>query len=214
MNQKLVICDVCDTLYRSNTTFDFIRYFVGKKKNSLFIIWFYLLTSKKSPLFFFLLFISKASRRDWIRTLALKLLKGASIQDLDSLATSFYIDFLIDRSNVEVFKLLSHDTILVSSSIDPVVATIAKANGLKFESSRLEWHQGKATGNLATDITGRKHEIARKLFSLGSFNRLQVITDNRSDWGLVKLANERFVIIGKESEKKFWRDLNPTFIKI
>lgn len=213
MNQKLVLCDVCDTLYRSNTTFDFIRYFVGRKKSSL-LIWFYLLTSRKSPLFFFLLFIGKVSRRDWIRMLALKFLKGASIEELDSLATSFYTDFLIGRSNVEVFKLLSQDAILVSSSIDPVVAAIAKANSLKFESSRLEWHRGIATGNLATDITGHKHEIVRRFFSLGNFNRLQVITDNRSDWELVKLANERFVIIEGESEKKFWRDLNPTFIKI
>jgi phosphoserine phosphatase len=213
MDQKLVICDVCDTLYRSNTTFDFIRYFVGRKKSPL-RIWFYLLTNRKSPLFFFLIFVGKVSRRDWIRTLALKFLKGTSMEELDSLATSFYTDFLIGRSNVEVFKLLSQDAILVSSSIDPVVATIAKANGLKFKSSRMEWHQGKATGNLATDITGHKHEIAAEIFSLGSFNQLRVITDNRSDWELVKLADERFVIIKEESEKKFWRDLNPTFVKI
>jgi phosphoserine phosphatase len=213
MNQKLVICDVCDTLYRSNTTFDFIRYFVGRKKSSQ-LIWFHLLTSRKSPLFFFLLFIGKVSRRDWIRTLALKFLKGSSMEELDSLATSFHADFLLSRSNVHVFKLLTQDTILVSSSIDPVVATIAKTNSLKFESSRLEWYRGKATGNLATDITGHKHEIVRKIFSLGNFNRLKVITDNRSDWELVQLANERYVIIKEESEKKFWVDLNPTFVKV
>ena len=217
MDKKLVVCDVCDTLFKSNTTFDFILYVIEKKKKHL-LFFFYLLTSKKSPLFFVLIIIGKIGHWDLVKNLALKFLKGMPFGELNSLAETFYFDFLVQRSNEHVFKLLpteNHDgTVLLSSSIDIVVSIIAKENNLNFESSRLEWHQGNATGNLEIDLTGQKHEIAKRIAATGNFNQLQVITDNRSDWELVKLADERFVIIKEESEKVFWHELRPSFIEV
>ncbi len=216
-SQKLIVCDVCDTLYRSNTTFDFIRFVVEKEKwvqRSLLL----LVVSRKSPLFYFLVIAGKLFHQDLIRKVALRFLKGKSKIDLDLLAQQFYSDFLESRANMKVFeKILTNGvttTLLLSSSIDPVIATIAHSNKLRFYSSELKWKQGKATGTLRKDMTGKKHEVVNKILSEEHFNRLQVITDNRSDWELVKLADERFIVIKNESEKIFWKSLDPIFIEV
>ena len=216
MSKKLIVCDVCDTLYRSNTTFDFIRYVVNQRGKSLFS--FHLLTNRKSPLFYMLTAIGKLTGQDLIRILSLKFLKEIPLHELSSLADNFYFDFLIHRPNENVFRLLPTEdranVILFSSSLDVIVAVIARENNLNFESSRLGWKEGKATGNLTLDLTGKKHEVVKLLVSAGDFDQLQVITDNRSDWELVKLANERFVVIKKDNEKEFWRELKPVFIEV
>lgn len=216
-NRKLIICDVCDTLYNSNTTLDFVRFVVEKDKGIKRLL-LLLINSQKSPLFYFLIIAGKLIHKDLFRWLLLKFLRGKPKTELDFLAQQFYSYFLASRSNRQVFqKLLSNDEtiiLLLSSSIDPVISAIANANQLKFYSSKLEWAQGKATGNLRMDMTGQKHEFAKRFLSEGNFGRLQVITDNRSDWELVKLADERFIIVKNESEKIFWKSLDPVFIEL
>ncbi len=216
-SQKLIVCDVCDTLYRSNTTFDFIRFVVDREKRvQRYLL--LLMINRKSPLFYLLVIVGTLFRQDLIRKVTLRFLKGKSKIDLDLLAQQFYSDFLQSRANKKVFeKILSNSvttTLLLSSSIDPVIATIAHANKWWFYSSELEWKQGIATGILHMDMTGKKHEVVKRIISEKHFNRLQVITDNRSDWELVKLADERFIVIKNESEKVFWKSLNPIFIEV
>ncbi len=215
--KKLVVCDVCDTLYRSNTTFDFIR-FVSKRGGPLGFFLFSVLADRKSPVFYFLILAGKIMRKDIVRSSVLRMLGGKSNEELMLLAHLFYHEFLIARANEKAFQLLPENSVdmvvLISSSIDPVVRVIAQECKFSFVSSQLEWKEGIATGYLETDLTGRKHEVAKRLMHESSLDRLQVITDNRSDWKLVSLADERFVIIRSEGERKFWNELNPVFIRV
>jgi phosphoserine phosphatase len=209
-------CDVCDTLYRSNTTFDFVRYVVASK-NSLTRFLFWSISSKWSPLFYALILWNKATGKDWPRWMALRCLKGMSAEELDQKATAFYSDFLIERSNAQVFQRIKKPgvtTILLSSSINPVIHAIAKANNFAYFSSEMEMKNGIATGNLQTDMTGRKHVVAKRLITEQAVTNFGVITDNHSDWELVKLAHDRWIVISTEEQKHFWKPLHPNFILI
>lgn len=217
MDVKLVICDVCDTLYKSNTTFDFIRYLLKKEKGLKYFL-FNIFTSKLSPVFYFMVLSGKLTQTDVIRKSVLKLLKGKTDNELNSAANSFYDDFLIQRENREVFELIdqnkNNNVLLVSSSIDPIIGAIAGRHQIHFYSSVLEKSESKTTGKLLTDLTGRKHEVVSREMKKNKADHLMVITDNKSDFDLVAMASERFVIISKESEKDFWAQLNPTFIRV
>ncbi len=209
-------CDVCDTLYRSNTTFDFIRFVVAKRGGiSRVLLW--AISSTQSPLFYLLILLNKITGRDWPRQLALQFLRGMSSEELEQEATQFYQHYLVPRANQEIFEYIKKPgvtAILLSSSINPVIKAIAHANGLSYFSSELELKDGKATGQLQIDMTGRKHEVARKLIAERAISSVGVITDNYSDWELVKLADERLVVVASEAQKNFWKPLSPHFIVV
>jgi HAD superfamily phosphoserine phosphatase-like hydrolase len=213
---SLFFCDVCDTLYRSNTTFDFIRFVVTKrahfKQLSLWAI-----SSKQSPVFYLLILLNKVTARDWTRQLALRFLHGMSNEELEQEASQFYQQYLVPRANQEIFQYIkkpSVTAILLSSSINPVIKAIAQANGLSYFCSEVELKDGKATGQLQFDMTGRKHEVAKKLMAERAIPSVGVITDNYSDWELVKLADERLVVVASEAQKNFWKPLSPHFIVV
>lgn len=214
--QKLILCDVCDTMYRSNTTFDFIR-FIVRKKGRVHQLLFQLIAHRLSPLFYFLVFLNKVTRMDVTRLMAVRFLSGMSRTELDHQATIFHEEFLASRANQTIFEHLTNPAttvILLSASIDPVIKAIASAHQFNYRSSTLQWENEVATGRLQTDLTGRKHELAKEIISSQAYSSLQVITDNRSDWELVKMADERFAVIADESEKVFWKPLNPQFILV
>jgi phosphoserine phosphatase len=209
-------CDVCDTLYRSNTTFDFIR-FVAAKRGGFSGVRLWVISSNQSPLFYLLILLNKVTGRDWPRQLALRFLRGMSSEELEKEATQFYQQYLVPRANQEIFEYIKKPgvtAILLSSSINPVIKAIAHANSLSYLCSELELKDGKATGQLQIDMTGRKHEVAKKLMAERAILSVGVITDNYSDWELVKLADERLVVVASEAQKNFWKPLSPHFIVV
>ena len=213
--KKLIVCDVCDTLYASNTTFDFIRYFVAQQ-NKFQRLWFTLISARYSPLFYLLILAGKIFRADLVRTLAIKLLGGLSKETLTILAFEFHDSFLEKRKNEKVFSLLEKlkkdgEILLLSSSIDPVINAIASRNGFQYKSSSLEYEKGLSSGKLQDDLTGVKHTFLVDLVK--DHRQLAVVTDNRSDYELVKMADERYVVLVSPKQEKFWEKLKPNFIK-
>jgi phosphoserine phosphatase len=215
-NAKIVACDVCDTLYHSNTTFDFLNYTFKKNSRVRYFI-LCLVTRKWSPLYYLLAVVGELSGQDLVRTQALKLLRGKSIDAASGEALDFYENFLRPRANKDIFTLLGSETcggkkILVSSSIDVVVKIIAHKNNMDFFSSTLEVKEDRLTGRLKNDLSSRKHEIVKTIMKQSGFQKLVVITDNKSDFELVALADERYVVVSSERERKFWKELQPNFV--
>lgn len=214
--KTLIVCDVCDTLYNSNTTFDFIRFFVNRK-GGLGRLWLSIISSRYSPLFYFLIVAGKIFRTDLVRILALRLLSGLDRKKLSDLAFDFHDSVLQKRKNEKVFSLLERlkkdgDVMLLSSSIDPVIGAIAQRNGFSFQSSTLGYKNDVSSGSLSQDLTGIKHKQLAAWKK--EYNRLAVVTDNHSDYDLVKMADERYVVLLQEDQEKFWQELNPNFIKL
>lgn len=217
---ELFVFDICDTLFYSNTTFDFIRFVLEKKKMTASLLWFRHYTQKSSPLFLALAVLQKLTKKDWPKKLCLQLLKGISKQELYQLGEDFEQKYLSSRTIAQTHVMLDElrkagkTVVLISASIDPVVAAIAKALAVEFRCSELEYSlSGAFTGNLAYEMTGQKLNALQKMLNHQKAG-FAVATDNFSDRSLVEAAGKRYVVVYNEKALHFWKDLNPNFIKL
>ena len=217
---ELFVFDICDTLFYSNTTFDFIKFVLQEKGWEGKLRQFDLYTKKTSPVFIGLYFLQKFSKTDWPKKLCLRLLKGMSKAELYRLGEAFEKQFLASRLVERTHQMLNQlkkegkQVVLISASIDPVVASIAKALGVDFRCSELAYDaQGNFTGELKREMTGQKLVDLRKMLS-SQDAPFAVATDNFSDRGLVEAACHRYVVVYNEKALNFWQDLKPEFIKL
>lgn len=216
VNKKLIVCDVCDTLFKSNTTFDFLKYLAAHERGFRFFL-LEVISNKRFLLFYLLAIAGKMMRFDIIRLLSLRLLQGLEYSFLEKKANEFYDQFLLLKKNEIIFDLLNNEKgqlILVSSSLDVIIKVIAEKNKFKWVSSQMEVLNGIATGKLKNDLTGKKQTVATQIMKEMGIQKLMVITDNRTDKRLVELADERYIVIRSVEEKKYWSSLNPHFILV
>ena len=205
------LVDICDTLFRSNTTFDFIRYVVRNHVGKRFA--FAMITAKYSPLFWILILASKFTNKDIHRNLVLLLLKNRSRLELAAAAVQFYDGYLSKRKNPIVWRLLAREAekiILVSSTIEPVAEVIAHKNNFSFRASTLNYESELFSGSIQVDLTGKKHQLVKELITEESYG---VITDNFSDRELLKGATKRIVVINRPSHYDRWKEVDAVFIK-
>lgn len=200
--KRLVVFDVCGTLYESNTTFDFIQFVKKNKIIKLLNNWF---------IKYAFVFLGKSLNKDIYRFLYVRQLKGMSRIELDKLANEFVESWLIGKEITVSHELLmkcknnNQTCLIISASLDVVVCAICKKLGVDaFYASRLEFVDGIATGYLATDMLGNKHKI-EEIVNLSEIE--MVVTDNISDFHLVSMAKKSF-ILSKEKNIDFWKSKN------
>jgi phosphoserine phosphatase len=216
---KYVFCDVCDTVYRSNTTFDFLNFFLAQHSSKKLLA-LSILTGKWSPALYFLLILGKVLKVDLVKIFSLKLLNGYTRKCVEESAVDFVRSFLNGRVNKEVVDLLrrkssSERIIFISSSIDPVVRAVSEEFGFPFYASTLSTSNGILNGALSVELAGTKHKVVSNILGdIVKASLITVITDNRSDFDLVSMAGERYIVISNDAQKKFWRKLDPEFIMI
>lgn len=215
--EKLVVFDICDTLYRSNTTFDFIRFALNKQQKLWKVLLLRLYTTKYSPLFILYYLLQKITKKDVCKARSLRLLKGTSKPILDALAEQFRIEYLSQKKVAEThqmlqaFKAKQVPIVFLSASIDPVVRALAKAFEVDFFCSELAYQDHTFTGGVAFEMTGKKQD---KLTAFGVDGQtvLTVITDNFTDKALMRLAQHRYAVIYSEEDRAYWGELSPHFI--
>jgi phosphoserine phosphatase len=216
----MIIFDVCNTLYKSNTTFDYIKY-VLKKENQIFkLYYFYLLNNKYSPIFTFLFIINKIAKKDFNKSISLKLLKGFTKIKLEKYAEKFYTEYLVTTEINETKKILSdaiiehNKVILLSSSIEPVVKTIANNLNVSYFSTTLNFNNNVFTGEIKHDLTGKKHNC----LPLNIISESTVVTDNFTDYKILQLAAKKIIVVNSKADMGKWKSLlnnqlkNTTFI--
>ena len=199
---KINIIDVCWTLYKSNTTFDFISFVMEKKQRKKYrILNIYIIKS-------LLVLIGKLLKYDIYRYLYISLLKGFSKIQLEQLANDFYNQVLTNIKIDFSFSLVStlpkdEEKILCSASLDIIIKEVAVQLGInQYDSSILEFDQNDiCTGKLSKDILYKKHI----LFENKKIN--YVITDNKSDYDLLKKA-ERPIILSTKNNMAYWKKKN------
>lgn len=216
------VFDVCDTLFYSNTTFDFLRFVLAQRGSTGKQAVLKLVSAKWSPLFVGLVAWQKATGGDPVKAVALQLLAGIPRAELYELGRRFVAEFLPARRIARTHELLAGlaqtqtRVVLLSASLDPVIAALAAALGsIEFVSSRLEYDaQGICTGRLQQELTGQKQAALQTLLTnKGEPLRLAVATDNFTDHGLVSQAAIRYVVVHNAAAKQFWQGLNPEFIE-
>lgn len=194
---EIYIFDICDTLYNSNTTFDFCKWRKNKKYWE-FLLWFSStilgkLINKISITFF---------KKEFSRNLHLKSLSNINKDELYKEAILFTEIFLNKKkinythNILEKLKNKNKDIYLISASIDPVVEAISKHLNVKFISSELLYIDNICQGSLKKDLLGNKH-------NLNFINLSLVVTDNISDYQLCRMSEQSLIIINSKN-KNFW----------
>lgn len=213
----IVVFDICDTLFYSNTTFDFIEHVlaVDHKKNE----WRRLqnMRSKRHFSFWLTLLEGKITGTDEFKAKGLMLLKGYSKNALEAHAEAFIQKLFNNKKVAPTFQLLENaqknqqEVILLSASIQPVVEALGKQLGLKNISTKLSFDKNVFTGKVKSEMKSEKLKAFNELYNKAPF---EVITDNKSDFELVKAAAKRNVVVYSPSQKQFWKELNPNFIEL
>ena len=197
------IFDICGTLYKSNTTFDFLNWLFDNDKK--FLAFKKIYTTPIWKLFnkFLRVFFSI----DLTRVLALRFLKGYDKNLLLEKAENFVIAFLNERKNTEVLDALKKlkadgaEVFIMSATIDVVALAIAKSLGVKnYKSSVLEYDKSICAGKLARDLLGRKDSYLENSMTIAA-----VYTDDISDVNILEFAKEKNIILYKKTEKKWKR---------
>ncbi|MBB1279842.1 haloacid dehalogenase-like hydrolase [Pseudoalteromonas sp. SR41-1] len=152
---RTIIFDVCGTLFFSNTTFDFVKYYHMHKKNKLKSFFIKRLTGNLGKVMHRFLNIS-------IRKLIISTLKGELVSDVEYLAAEFVRSNLENKKIESIFNEFTqlkknNNVVLVSASIEPVIKSIAELYGVYFQCSELEIKNEKYTGIISKDLKGNKH---------------------------------------------------------
>ena len=124
--RKIILLDICGTIFDSNTTFDFLDHNVKTSNYKLLRRIMYTLPWK---------IINKLSivilKYDLTRNLALKNIKGHHKADLEKLASTFYDNILSQKVNkkvidlIEKFKNNDYKIIITSATLDFIAKTVA-----------------------------------------------------------------------------------------
>lgn len=198
-----IVCDVCWTMYKSNTTFDFIDFVMEKEvkhKLKFFLI-------RLSFLKIFMILLGRVFNFDIYRYFYISLLEGFGRKELEEYVDLFLYNFLNNKKISFTFELLNdfdknrEDIVLCSASLDIVVSKISAQYGYQYFSSELEFVDGICTGKLKRDLLADKHS----LFENDTVDC--VVTDNLSDYELVKISRISKILSTKKN-MNFWLKRN------
>lgn len=202
--ENILAVDLCDTLYRSNTTHDFLNYSFGNDEN-------YLSLKRKNSSFMFKV-INKLSNNifkyDMSRVLITKILKDKSNADIEKLVDDFIENFLSEKKIESIHKIIDtyktdgYKVIIISASYGFIAKRIAIKLGIdECITSEAEIKDNKFTGKVKEDILYTKFSKFKNKFS--SYDNLVMITDNETDYSFVKETAKSYIVINKRN-KIFW----------
>jgi phosphoserine phosphatase len=214
-DRALAVFDVCDTLYATNTTLAFLR-FLGERHPAIareVDRW----TSRRSAFFYLGAVSHRLLRHDLARNALIGALKGIPRQELEAAGRLLAADHLPGLANAELHERLRRhllngdEVLLVSNSLDVVVAPIADSLGVPFRASELEYKDAICTGRLKRDLTARKAEAVSE-FSGGMSRRLSVYTDNQSDADILAMADVKVIVL--PPGRREWGEDGSAYIRL
>lgn len=216
---RLVVFDVCDTLYGCNTTVGFIRHYAATENSrgieQVLKRW----LDRGSPFFYLGAIMHRLAGQDIARRRLIAALAGEPRQRLAAVASDYARHALPGRANAAVHERLERHRasgdriVLVSSSLDVVVDPIAELLGAEYRASTMEFVDDVCTGRLTRDLTGNKAAVVRDL-AVGQPMRLSVYTDNRSDRELVAIADDATVVIPRGAADDRWAGEACEYLKL
>lgn len=218
--RKIIVADICNTLFDSNTTYDFIRYCIDTGRlPAAYGRKYKLLLSRRLPVFWAVAVAEKLLRKDLFKGYVVGFLKGCSVPQVAAWADSFFDDYLATRIIDKSFSFLNQydpqEVVLVSSTLQPIAAAIAQKLGFPhYLASELEVINHQYTGRISRELSGKKLDALRR-FAKGPVNIEMAITDNFSDKELMQCAREKYAVCYSEKQEQFWSDLpQVTLVRI
>ena len=194
INTPPILVDICWTLYRSNTTFDFLDAIISKKSYRLLRAFFKTKVGYRGNILLY-----RLTHIDWQRRLAIRYLKGMSKAALAAEANSFIAKLEQTKRRgtwVDGVSRQQAPIIILSGTIDCIATAVGhRLHAQKICSSTLEYHNGICTGKLKEDILLNK----KKYIGIDHF---AILTDNTTDVDIVKQAEKAFIVC--YSNKDWW----------
>ena len=212
LKKNIIVADICNTLYDSNTTYDFIKFCVDNHKLPRYAKVAYSgVLSKASPLFWAIAIGEKIVRKDISKTLVVHFFRGCKVHEVKAWSEEFYNEYLKRRVIDPSFSILKEynleDIVLVSSTLQPIAATIAEnLNISNFLATDLEVKDGRYTGKIINELSGRKLTALKEKFIEGMDLEL-VISDNFTDLELMHHSRKRVAVCYNKKHEKFWSAL-------
>ena len=207
-SQTVAVFDVCDTLFSTNTTMGFLRFYARWSQDRRILAALTRWTSRSSPAFYLGAFAYRSLRWDVARTRLIATLRGHSRAELRDAAEEYAATELSQQIVGPIHaRLRAHQecgdrVILASSSLDIVIEPVARGLGLEWTASELEFAEDDCTGRLVSDLTGRKPAAISAIVPSGA--ALHVYTDNRSDRALLRMAERCTIILPKGRKAYRW----------
>ncbi len=216
--KNIALFDVCDTLYYSNTTFDFI-YFYIKNYRPENLPKFKRLLNKNSLGFWFNIALAKFLGNDVIRNRAVKMLKGVSKQELYKAGKEFTEVLTSQKKIEETHRLMEayqgngYQIVLCSASIDPVVHNIADELDAGYYCTMLGYdNKDICTGIIVRDLTGKKYDALQHDMGMAGIGEIAAVSDNSSDRPLLAMAQKKHIVVYQEADKDIWGGMDGSFI--
>jgi len=216
MTRSVAIFDICGTLYRSNTTFDFLDFYWRERGATWHRHFVRALRSPPGKATHRIL--SWVMHKDIFRALAVRTLAGQAAVDVEVMARRFVREFLAERRHQEVFALMDSERkagakiVLMSSSIHPVVRAVATALDVdRYFCSHLAEVEGRLLGYFSSDIRGKKHDVFEKNYVYE--DEFLFVTDNKEDLPLLKKSTCAYIVTSKRRQS-FWGANKHKFFNI
>lgn len=180
MTQRPILVDICWTLYRSNTTFDFLDHVIQHPGYLRLRHWMHIPLIQKANLL-----LLNLLHRDLLRTRALRYLNQWTKEEICQMAEDFVNTQLESKRIEEVWKLLpGRNIIIVSGTIPP----IAEAVGRRLGAQKI----------YSGDIFKRE--------ALDELTDFDIVTDNLSDAKLIRKAHQAYIVTYGNQER--WKRLH------
>jgi HAD superfamily hydrolase (TIGR01490 family) len=202
--KKIAAFDVCGTIYSSNTTFDFLKYYF--KDNSRYSFFRFFINTP--PAIILNRVLAFMFGKDLVRNFATLFLKNESMERIETAGKYFVTMNLKDRFIQPTIELLrkyknkGYSIILISGSYDFIVKYVAEEVGADaYFASVLSKKNGLIKGRYEEDLLNKKKECI--LSQYNNIDDLVFVTDNKSDLDLINLASISYVVT-PQRKVPFW----------
>lgn len=209
--RDVLFLDLCGTLVKENTTFDFFERYILPKKNIFFrFLW-------RSKLIFCVTFFLRLTPfcLDFTKFVCVYALQGYTRAELNDMALSYvkglsFSPFLLSKMNQYI--VAGYMPVIVSASLDFIVSIVCKELGiLNFYSTELLYSTGDVCkGTMHFNLQGKKNIVIERIKCRNSI----FITDNFDDANCVDLVNDFFAICTTKEQINYWRSLGVEILYV
>ena len=184
--RKIALFDLDGTLFRGNSTFDFIAYI--QKGNPNYVSF----KRRYKLLRFYNKFVFKVFRYDWYKKRSVKFLSGQTKDELRARSSEFYKEELSAKLIPEVYSILNlyreigYEIGIISASLDFIVDEVARQLGVDVVfATELDYKCDVATGGYENDLLHRKLKVFDQWIA-EKYEQTIFISDNHEDTPLLK----------------------------